>query len=410
MEMSKVTFSKLVNVYRNLVFSQDASSGIIDLSDEELRETLLELLDENNLDDSGLSLVSENPENIKVGQKIELSVGEPRIGLGLLVRNLDELLDAPKSSFEERNNYFIIENKFFKEDTDVPDGVQRYRKLLCFIQLLRESAAYLEAEREELIFIHDGKFSIPIRYSNNDLLSIDFSFIEKVEESFIDDTHKGQKYAILADTIIGLIKGTPPTERFHILITHLPELLSKFIDGYNLFVSNFSYDKVRNELEAFRVEYTAKIHKVFSDIQNQMLSIPVATIVVATQMKSAPTLGDQFIINTAVLVGCWIFVLLVCLLIWNQKHTLDVLEQEIGRQKQLIAEKPIAEKLFIDIFKRLNIRLYMQITILWIIGGVLCVGLILAHIVYLMLTPVAWYYAVHYFEIIFNFIDHLLRP
>ena len=280
-----------------MVFKQDARRGFLDLSNQDLRNTLLELISADNLDDSGLSLVSEEPDNIQVGQTVELFVGEPRIGLGLLVRNLQELLETTKASIEERKNYFIIENKFFKEDLSIPDEVQRYRELLSFIQLLRESAAYLEAEREELIFIHDGKFSIPIRYSLDDLLIIDFSIIKKIEGSFTDDTHKDQKHAILADTIIGLVKGTPPAERFHILLAHLPELLSKFIDGYNIFVSNFSYDKVRSELEAFRVEYTAKIHKVFTDIQNQMLSIPVATVVVATQMKSAQTLGDQLIIN-----------------------------------------------------------------------------------------------------------------
>lgn len=406
--MSKVTFSKLVSIYRRMVFKQDARRGFLDLSNQDLRNTLLELISADNLDDSGLSLVSEEPDNIQVGQTVELFVGEPRIGLGLLVRNLQELLETTKASIEERKNYFIIENKFFKEDLSIPDEVQRYRELLSFIQLLRESAAYLEAEREELIFIHDGKFSIPIRYSLDDLLIIDFSIIKKIEGSFTDDTHKDQKHAILADTIIGLVKGTPPAERFHILLAHLPELLSKFIDGYNIFVSNFSYDKVRSELEAFRVEYTAKIHKVFTDIQNQMLSIPVATVVVATQMKSAQTLGDQLIINTAVLVGCWIFVLLVCLLVLNQKHTLDVLHQEIERQKDLIAEKPIPEKLFDDIIKKLKTRLSTQRITLWVIGVVLCIGLVLAHVVYLILTPIAWCYLVHFYKEILSFTVHVI--
>jgi hypothetical protein len=99
---------------------------------------------------------------------------------------------------------------------------------------------------------------------------------------------------------------------------------------YRLFVSNFSYDKVRSELEAAQVEYTAKIHKVFTDIQNQLLTIPVATVVVATQMELA-TGSDQFWIDTAVLMGSFIFVILVGFLVCNQKHTLDTLEKEITR-------------------------------------------------------------------------------
>lgn len=97
----------------------------------------------------------------------------------------------------------------------------------------------------------------------------------------------------------------------------MSEFYSKYVDGYRLFVSNFSYDKVISELELAKVEYTGKIHKAFTDIQNQILGIPVATVVVATQMKSAPQIGYEFWVNIAVLTGCWIFVMLVGLLICN---------------------------------------------------------------------------------------------
>ena len=108
----------------------------------------------------------------------------------------------------------------------------------------------------------------------------------------------------------------------------MPELQKKFSDGYNLFASSFSYDKIRDEVETAKVEYTGKIHKVFSDIQNQVLGIPIASIVVATQMKDAgakTATTYEVYVNSAVLLGCWIFVLLTGLLIWNQQHTLKVL-------------------------------------------------------------------------------------
>lgn len=81
------------------------------------------------------------------------------------------------------------------------------------------------------------------------------------------------------------------------------------------FTSGFSYEKVRDEVEATRIEYAGKIHKVIGDIQNQLLGIPVATIVVATQMKEATRYDSQYWINAAVVLGCWVFALLVLMLL-----------------------------------------------------------------------------------------------
>lgn len=43
---------------------------------------------------------------------------------------------------------------------------------------------------------------------------------------------------------------------------------------------------------------------LLEQIQNQPPGIPVATIVVTTQMKDAKAVNDEFWINTAVLMGC----------------------------------------------------------------------------------------------------------
>ncbi|EXI99521.1 hypothetical protein T210_0127390 [Burkholderia pseudomallei MSHR6137] len=171
------------------------------------------------------------------------------------------------------------------------------------------------------------------------------------------------------------------------MLSQLSDLSSKINDGYRLFVASFSYDKVRDALEAAKVDYAAKIHKVFSDIQNQILGIPVATIVVATQMKAADKIGYEFWVNSAVLIGCWVFVMLMAFLLMNQLHTLGVLATEIHRQRDQISMqyKDIADR-FKDVFEFLGRRLRLQKFALGAVGGVLIVGFLLAHVVYFKLT------------------------
>ncbi len=394
--MSKATFPLLLSIYRNVVFDSNATSGLLELSSQDLRDALILLLKEENLDDSGICLTSGDPDQLVVGQKVHVRIDSPRIGLGVLAIDLDNLLRTRKAHIEEPKRYFLINSKYGRGDSDVPSDIQLYQKLLTFINLLKESAAYLDSDREELVFINEGKFSLPISYDTSDLLSADFSVMQKIVETFTNDTHREQKLVILADAAINLIKSTPSENRFQQLLSHLSELQKKFSDGYKLFVSNFSYDKVRSDLEAAKIEYTGKIHKVFSDIQNQVVGIPVATVIIATQMKDASTdkaTSYETWVNSAVLLGCWIFVILVSFLICNQRHTLEVLDSEITRQKELIKNKhqTIASN-FNDIFQALDKRLFFQKCILWAISIVLAIGFVLAHVVYFSLTPDAWWW------------------
>jgi len=134
---------------------------------------------------------------------------------------------------------------------------------------------------------------------------------------------------------------------------------------------------------------------VFSDIQNQLLGIPVATIIVASQMKDAKTLGYEFWVNTAVLLGCWVFAILMIFLLHNQSHTLAVLRDEIQRQKrQLTKEFAAVANSFEDTFAYLSKRAFTQRLILWAIDVFVVLGLLLSHVMYLKLTSAARDWAV----------------
>ncbi|EPY2903530.1 hypothetical protein ACXDBG_002151 [Cronobacter sakazakii] len=54
----------------------------------------------------------------------------------------------------------------------------------------------------------------------------------------------------------------------------MQQLSESFQKGYKVFVSGFSYEKILDQLRVAKIEEMGKIHKVFSDIQNQILGIP----------------------------------------------------------------------------------------------------------------------------------------
>jgi hypothetical protein len=255
--------------------------------------------------------------------------------------------------------------------------------------VLSESAAYLNRADAELVFIREGKYSLPIAYGREDLTDAVSASISTLLDVFVGDLHRPQKLEILASAVYEMTNVARPNERFRLLLQGVDELKKKVDDGYRLFAASFSYEKIKSEIQDANIEFTNKIHKAFADIQSQMLGIPVATAIVATQMKYAEGFASQFWINTGILVGSLIFAFLTVALISNQQHTLDVLEDEIDRREKAVAQKYEQLRDMLDAaFRALRKRLRWQRLLLRGVGAIVAVGFLATLVIYLHLLYV----------------------
>ncbi|WP_455154837.1 hypothetical protein [Cupriavidus campinensis] len=387
--MSIKQFDLLASLYTRIEFEPNRREGTLVIGDDATLQTLRTVVAEE--EEYGLHLPEDEPDALKVGDSVLVEASTPRTGIGFFTLSFSDLIKNPSARVNEPSGYFLIAEKFNSRGAaPAPDVVQRYRKLLELIKLLGEASAFLDHSAGRLVYIHDGKFEVPVQYTAAHVEALDTGVVDGLVAAIGIDTHREQKLAILAEAVRELTESTPPSARFVALLAHLADLSKKFNDGYRLFASSFSYEKVKSELEAARVEYAAKIHKVFTDIQNQILGIPVATVVVATQMKAATTIDSNFYINVAVLVGAWIFVILVAALLLNQTHTLDVLDGEIDRQKKGLEKlhKDVAKN-FSDVFQFLNRRMEVQRFLLRSVLFILIGGGVLATVVFFFITDPA---------------------
>lgn len=387
--MSTKQFDLLASLYSRVEFSPNRREGTLAIGDAATLNALQAVTADE--DEYGLHLPEADVDTLNIGDVVAIEITAPRTGIGYFTGSFGDLIRNPSTRVSEPNAYFLIEERFnSRSDVAAPDIVQRYRKVLELVKLLGDAAAFLDHNLGRLVYIHDGKFEVPVQYGATDVAALDIILIDDLLRAVGNDAHREQKLAILAEAVRELTEATPPAARFSLLLSSLAELSKKFNDGYRLFASSFSYEKVRSELEAARVDYAAKIHKVFADIQNQILGIPVATVVVATQMKPTTSVDATFYINIAVLLGAWIFVGLVTALLINQTHTLDVLEREIVRQKSTLQKlhKDVASN-FAEVFTFLDRRLEVQRCILVSILCVLILGGVLATFVFFFVTDPA---------------------
>ena len=334
-------------------------------------------------------VITSNDINIGGTYDIEIS---PRPIIGLVVKNLEYLLKNPQHLIKEPP-HFIFTDELILNSDPVEDFHQlnKYRIVLSFISYIESVCDFFDKNKRNLIFVKNKKIEVPIIYNIEDidlLKEINIQNIQSILKIVPQNIHESHCSTILAESIVNMIESMPAENRFRHLLHHAIDLKSKYVQNYNIFVSGFSYEKVRDEIESARVEYASKIHKVFSEIQNQLLSIPVATIIVATQMKDSKAIGYEYWVNVSVLIGCWVFVLLMTFLLYNQAQTLDVIQNEVDRQKDKIKkEYPQAFNLVSETFEYLNKRIISQKCMLLFVFFIVLAGLIFSHFIFYKLSP-----------------------
>jgi hypothetical protein len=356
--MPQLRFQTLLPIYRNTAFTADGKAGVLTVADQVVLDTLRWIdLDPDALQDSGLTLKAD-PASLTVGATVNLDIAPPRLALGRLVTDVDALLKTPRARTEEPDAYFLSGSGYAAGQANPPPLLAAYRQVLALTALLKEAAAAFDPSRQELLFIVAGvRINVPTLYQADQLAQLDETAWNELAAVFAEDTHRDQKLEILSSASVHLVEAQPPAERFAYLLKNLGSLKAEVAKGYRLFVSSFSYAKVRSELETARLEFIGKIHKTLVDIQGQLLGIPIATFVVASQMKGADKCSPEGWMDAAVLAGAWIFYVLLLLAIANQWLTLGAINAEIDRQKKKVAKDfEAASALFKDVFDQLSTR------------------------------------------------------
>lgn len=299
--------------------------------------------------------------------KVTLLLLSLRWGEAVFARKLDEMLTErgslrfrkPTSFFLARTDpsrtggYLHAEEETKPAET-TPAAVDKYLNTLRLIALLAEVSDKPDergGEDKELFFKLRRSLTLPIDYGANDLVDLDPSCLKKIEALFQTEIHRHQTRDILKAALLDTLDGT--RQRFVDVLARFDDLFRRFDDNYLLFVSEFSFEKIREQAEQHRLTYTAKLNAIFTGIQNKLLAIPAALVIVAGQIK-----GDEGVSlgNSMVLLGALVFAVLMWLLIRNQRHTLEALHAEMEREnRKLGAHAEIREKLQ-DVYADLDVR------------------------------------------------------
>lgn len=285
---------------------------------------------------SSIRLALDNTQLLISSNEIERTI-ESHLPSGFF-ESLDNVLSSPARRIKAPSRFYLADSDSFYEgdETVLPTNASRYLAATKLYSLLSRAADHQGGvgDAKTLIFLGKEKIEITPQYSILDL--IDISDLAEFEIDFIStNTHTDQKRTILKTSLFEHFAGRKKVP-FSELLSNFGDFMERIRASYQLYVAEFSFQKVKVEVEKEKLDAMVKLNKVFSDMQNQLLAVPVALVLVGGQMENK---GDWVSKNVLIWLGALIFTILMDLLIRNQRHTLRAVKNEIDQQRQQIESK-----------------------------------------------------------------------
>lgn len=268
------------------------------------------------------------------------------------------------------------------ESIEIPESIANYIAAARLCQMLPKLADHTAVNDTSLHFIksHDTKIEVKLEYQAVDLVHI--PSLERFASDFVSSNHHAdQKRNIVRSAVLEVFKG----KRCITLSEFLPrfeEFMDNVRSSYAMYTADFSYEKIKNEVEKQNLEDTLRLNKTLSEIQNQLLALPAALLIAGAGIAK-----NEIFKNVAIWIGICIFAWMMWLLVTNQRHSIDAIQKEIDLRKQKIDDLPeeVAAK-FATSFNSLQQRAQDQKKVLRSIRGAVVViwlvtsGMIIASI------------------------------
>jgi hypothetical protein len=248
--------------------------------------------------------------------------------------NLADLLAFRPNRESIPETFYLKEEDYLHQCDEMPRQVKHYVEITRLVGHLISLADYSEKMTpvitNKVIFLHKSRLEIPIEYNCNDL-SDGLDGLSVFESHLSESTHQEQKKSIIKEVLYGLLGNTATSDRLGYLVKHFGEFSTRFNENFQLFVSEFSFDKVRREFEEKKRDYMTKLDATFSELAGKLLSVPVAFFFAFNGIKPITTGADLIEIsiqNTAMLFAVFLVSLYMHLLVKNQNHSLQAIKTE----------------------------------------------------------------------------------
>ena len=233
------------------------------------------------------------------------------------------------------SEFYIHELKYFEGESSKSDFIENYRANIQIIHFLQEISDYSKPNSgslEVFFYMADSGIDFTIDYSDTHLVNLvnHKPVIIDLGQQFSSLPDSGERKQIFINELIGLLKQKGTT--YSVLLENLSELFENYKKSFALYLSGFSFDKIKTASIEYFHELTDRIHSTLLKFSAYIFGIPAAYILLVRflDFNGENFLKDTFLIGLGVL-----FFLLIWFVSFKSiSDALSAIEKDISTFKE----------------------------------------------------------------------------
>ena len=307
---------------------------------------------------------------MKIGDNIELEFSLLKLQTLGFYHNTESLIKKFRYEIPSNDIYINELNDYLTDSA----FYSKYISIVNFIIELKNNAkhAYDDAELKNLIIVREEKsLYITLRYESDIISSLNDNICNQINDfiEVLKDNNFQDKKNIYLNEFVEFCLKYDEQNRFLLLLKNFEVFINKSISTYNFYLRNFSYNKLKLEIDSKAIEFNQKLQSVINDSQTKLIAIPAAFVLVLSSFDYEKISNPKNIIATG---GLFVFSTLLQIFVNNQKSTIKFIEENIDHYKSTFKNQARieVEKAFINVSYEKNKqydRLILIEVILWFI-------------------------------------------
>jgi len=246
------------------------------------------------------------------------------------------------AKFVQRNKYTIPSREYYIEEikcynVDNNEFINKYMCIISLINSIKNVAKHKYTEEDEnvdnaFIFSEDKGLLLPFIYDAQSVSQITTDDIKRLKETItiFSEKEDSDKKRLFINELIDFLTSNFENERFNFLLSHIEEFTNRVNNAYQYYIRNFSYNKLKAELDNKALEYLKSIQSVINEAQTKLIAIPTAFVLAISNMNFLDIWNSK---NIGIICSLFIFSSLIELFIKNQKSTLVFINHNIKLYK-----------------------------------------------------------------------------
>jgi hypothetical protein len=233
--------------------------------------------------------------------------------------------------FEVPIDFYISELSYSNATKTANEYIEKYKTITKLISRLITKSKFISEEHNKTLYlVQDNSFvEIPIE----DIVYEEFledKTIKLINQYVEDIDSYKEKRTIYLKELIDFLTNKNKNERFNNLIKCFDEFYERCNTSFEFYLSNFSFNKVKLELDNSVLEYSKNIRSIINDSQSKLIAIPAAFILGVTQIDYSNPL---LLKNILIISSAFLFSYIISVFIKNQMNAIEIIADNLSSYK-----------------------------------------------------------------------------